>query len=97
MKLDFRSIEMPACVALVQLLLVCIGIYYPNPLLYLHVTRTEQGKMKSIVVHEDGTELSYLDSGPPSSTNPIYTTIFAVHGIVFSSRSFQVCDISVLS
>lgn len=43
--------------------------------------------MKSIVVHEDGTELSYLDSGSPSSPNPIYTTIFAVHGIVFSSRS----------
>ena len=48
--------------------------------------------MKSIVVHEDGTKLSYLDTGPPSSTNPVYTTIFAVHGIVFCSCPFQVCD-----
>jgi hypothetical protein len=43
--------------------------------------------MQTIVVDNDGTELAYLDSGPPSSRN-IYSTIFAVHGITFTSRSF---------
>jgi hypothetical protein len=41
-----------------------------------------------IIVHEDGTKLTYIDSGPPSSETT-YTTIFAVHGMVFSSRSFS--------
>ena len=42
--------------------------------------------MKTISVHEDGTELAYLDSGAPEDAT--YTTIFAVHGVAFSSRSF---------
>ncbi|KAF8224406.1 alpha/beta-hydrolase [Tricholoma matsutake] len=53
--------------------------------------------MESIVVHEDGTELAYLDSGPPFSEtlSTYYTTIFAVHGIMFSSPIFQ--KVSVIS
>jgi pimeloyl-ACP methyl ester carboxylesterase len=43
--------------------------------------------MQTIVVDKDGTELAYLDSGPPSS-GTTYTTIFAVHGITFTSRLF---------
>jgi hypothetical protein len=42
---------------------------------------------QTIVVDKNGTELAYLDSGPPSSRT-IYTTIFAVHGITFTSRLF---------
>ena len=38
----------------------------------------------TIIVDDTGTQLAYIDSGPPSGT--VYTTIFAVHGIVFTSR-----------
>ncbi|KAJ7764874.1 Alpha/Beta hydrolase protein [Mycena metata] len=35
-----------------------------------------------------GVELSYIDSGPPSAHEP-YTTIFAIHGMIFSNVVFQ--------
>jgi hypothetical protein len=40
----------------------------------------------TIVVDNKGTELAYIDSGPPTSGG-VYSTIFAVHGVVFASRS----------
>ncbi|KAI0666401.1 hypothetical protein C8Q78DRAFT_984281 [Trametes maxima] len=45
--------------------------------------------MPSIVVDDKGTELSYIDSGVPASASNAYTTIFAVHGTVFTSPIFE--------
>lgn len=42
--------------------------------------------MQDIVVDANGTKLSYIDSGVPPSAKDGYTTIFAVHGTVFTSR-----------
>lgn len=42
--------------------------------------------MKTIVIDEENTELAYLDSGVPI-IRP-YTTLFAIHGMVFTSRTF---------
>ncbi|KAI0028382.1 Alpha/Beta hydrolase protein [Vararia minispora EC-137] len=41
----------------------------------------------SIVVDPDGTQLSYTDSGAPST--PKYTTIIAVHGLGFNANVFS--------
>ncbi|KAJ7021455.1 hypothetical protein C8F04DRAFT_1273673 [Mycena alexandri] len=35
-----------------------------------------------------GVELSYIDSGPPAAHGP-YTTIFSIHGMIFSNVVFQ--------
>lgn len=39
--------------------------------------------VKSIVVDENGTELSYIDSGIPPGVSS-YVTLFAVQGIIFT-------------
>ena len=39
----------------------------------------------TIVVDNKGTELAYIDSGPPS--RDVYTTIIALHGVVFTGGS----------
>ncbi len=44
--------------------------------------------MVSLIVDENGTELSYVDSGAPKgATN--YVTIFAIHGTVFTGREYS--------
>ena len=43
--------------------------------------------MQTITVDDKGTKLAYIDSGAPSS-GP-YTTLFAVHGQVFTSCAWQ--------
>ncbi|EEB87037.1 hypothetical protein MPER_15798, partial [Moniliophthora perniciosa FA553] len=46
-----------------------------------------------VVNNASGVELSYLDSGAPSHSP--YTTIFAVHGMIFTSAIFsKVIDIA---
>ena len=46
--------------------------------------------MQAIVVDQEGTKLSYIDSGVPSSdARQSYTTIFAIHGTAFASREFN--------
>ena len=42
--------------------------------------------LPTIVVDNKGTELAYIDSGPPVSGG-VYTTIFAFHGVMYTSRS----------
>ncbi|KAL0581927.1 hypothetical protein V5O48_000157 [Marasmius crinis-equi] len=50
---------------------------------------------KTIVVNrETGVELSYLDSGAPPQS--CYTTIFAIHGMIFTNAIFQkILDVAV--
>ena len=37
-----------------------------------------------------GVELSYIDSGPPPNKTTVpYTTIVAIHGMIFTDRAFQ--------
>ncbi|THH12476.1 hypothetical protein EW146_g7663 [Bondarzewia mesenterica] len=43
--------------------------------------------VSTLVVNDAGTELSYVDSGAPSKS--VYITVFAVHGMVFTSPVFQ--------
>ncbi|TFK22663.1 hypothetical protein FA15DRAFT_671277 [Coprinopsis marcescibilis] len=44
--------------------------------------------LNSIVVDNNGTQLAYIDSGPPlNSTN--YVTIFAIHGVIFTALIFK--------
>ncbi|KAI8973116.1 Alpha/Beta hydrolase protein [Trametes punicea] len=45
--------------------------------------------MSSTVVTESGVELSYIDSGVPVHHYQTYTTLFVVHGTVYTSRVFQ--------
>ncbi len=37
-----------------------------------------------VVNASTGVELSFIDSGPPAQD--VYTTIFAVHGMIFTNR-----------
>ncbi|KAI9066194.1 hypothetical protein FKP32DRAFT_1566413 [Trametes sanguinea] len=45
--------------------------------------------MQSLIVSESGVELSYIDSGIPSSSEEGYTTMFALHGTGFTSPIFE--------
>ncbi|OSD07675.1 hypothetical protein PYCCODRAFT_1357773 [Trametes coccinea BRFM310] len=45
--------------------------------------------MPSLIVAGNGVELSYIDSGVPSSAEEGYTTIFAVHGTGFARAIFE--------
>ncbi|KAI0354026.1 hypothetical protein OH77DRAFT_1426430 [Trametes cingulata] len=45
--------------------------------------------MQSIIVDDHGTKLAYLDSGVPQPADNDYTTIFAVHGMVFTTPIFE--------
>ncbi|TFK25401.1 hypothetical protein FA15DRAFT_590555 [Coprinopsis marcescibilis] len=44
--------------------------------------------LHSIVINGNGTQLGYLDSGPPPSSMT-YGTIFLVHGIIFTALVFR--------
>lgn len=42
----------------------------------------------TLVVNTAGVELAYLDSGAPADASS-YTTIFAVHGMIFTNRAYR--------
>ncbi|KAJ8086067.1 hypothetical protein PM082_004886 [Marasmius tenuissimus] len=42
-----------------------------------------------VVDDSTGVELAYLDSGAPSSNAATYTTIFTVHGMIFTNKIFE--------
>ena len=49
--------------------------------------------MQSIVVDNEGTKLSYIDSGVPITFRQNYITVFAVHGSLFSSRKHSIVKV----
>lgn len=56
----------------------------PSSIARIH--RPRYPAMQHIVVDAEDTKLSYIDSGVPHQATDGYTTIFAVHGTVFTSR-----------
>ncbi|KAF8576957.1 alpha/beta-hydrolase [Ramaria rubella] len=49
----------------------------------------ESNGFTTLTVDTNGTVLSYIDTGVPESAPDTYTTIFAVHGFVYTSPIFQ--------
>lgn len=45
--------------------------------------------MQDIVVDDQGTKLSYIDSGVPQHAADGYMTIFAVHGMAFTGCEWR--------
>ena len=45
--------------------------------------------MQSIQVTEAGAILTFTDSGIPSLSSELYTTVFAIHGLGFNARMFS--------
>lgn len=61
---------------------------YLNRLLKGRSSQTSQSNvLPTIAVDQNGTALAYIDTGAPRRQN--YATIFAIHGIVFTSHIFD--------
>ncbi len=66
--------------------MITVSPHDPPPSSIARSYRLKLFAMQCIVVDSEGTKLSYIDSGVPQQATEGYTTIFAVHGTVFTSR-----------